>query len=44
MRNVSVLTAEEQAEQRQLVEEAEEQYQDAIKMINSTNRRNQKKE
>uniref|UniRef100_A0A673N6G5 Protein sel-1 homolog 1 n=1 Tax=Sinocyclocheilus rhinocerous TaxID=307959 RepID=A0A673N6G5_9TELE len=36
--------AEEQAEQRRLVEEAEEQYQDAIKMINSTNRRSQKKE
>uniref|UniRef100_A0A673ND99 Protein sel-1 homolog 1 n=1 Tax=Sinocyclocheilus rhinocerous TaxID=307959 RepID=A0A673ND99_9TELE len=35
---------EEQAEQRRLVEEAEEQYQDAIKMINSTNRRSQKKE
>ncbi|XP_050994899.1 protein sel-1 homolog 1 [Labeo rohita] len=35
---------EEQAEQRRLVEEAEEQYQDTIKMINSTNRRSQKKE
>uniref|UniRef100_A0A8C2BW77 SEL1L adaptor subunit of ERAD E3 ubiquitin ligase n=1 Tax=Cyprinus carpio TaxID=7962 RepID=A0A8C2BW77_CYPCA len=35
---------EEQAEQRRLVEEAEEQYQDAIKMINSTNRRSQKNE
>uniref|UniRef100_A0A671NEP4 Protein sel-1 homolog 1-like n=1 Tax=Sinocyclocheilus anshuiensis TaxID=1608454 RepID=A0A671NEP4_9TELE len=44
MCDVSVLTAEEQAEQRRLVEEAEEQYQDAIKMINSTNRRSQKKE
>uniref|UniRef100_A0A673KDB2 SEL1L adaptor subunit of ERAD E3 ubiquitin ligase n=1 Tax=Sinocyclocheilus rhinocerous TaxID=307959 RepID=A0A673KDB2_9TELE len=40
----SVLTAEEQAEQRRLVEEAEEQYQDTIKMINSTNRSSQKKE
>uniref|UniRef100_A0A672JWI7 Protein sel-1 homolog 1-like n=1 Tax=Sinocyclocheilus grahami TaxID=75366 RepID=A0A672JWI7_SINGR len=35
---------EEQAEQRRLVEEAEEQYQDTIKMINSTNRSSQKKE
>uniref|UniRef100_A0A673KC73 SEL1L adaptor subunit of ERAD E3 ubiquitin ligase n=1 Tax=Sinocyclocheilus rhinocerous TaxID=307959 RepID=A0A673KC73_9TELE len=30
--------------QRRLVEEAEEQYQDTIKMINSTNRSSQKKE
>uniref|UniRef100_A0A4W4FJK9 Fibronectin type-II domain-containing protein n=1 Tax=Electrophorus electricus TaxID=8005 RepID=A0A4W4FJK9_ELEEL len=35
---------EEQAEQRRLVAEAEEQYQATIKLINSTSRKSQKKE
>nr|AFA43701.1 SEL1L [Danio rerio] len=35
---------EEQAEQRRMAEEAEEQYQATVRMINGTNRRSQKKE
>uniref|UniRef100_A0A8B9HFG8 SEL1L adaptor subunit of ERAD E3 ubiquitin ligase n=1 Tax=Astyanax mexicanus TaxID=7994 RepID=A0A8B9HFG8_ASTMX len=38
------LAAEEQAEQRRLAEEAEEQYQATVKLINSTSRKSQKKE
>ena len=36
--------AEEQAELRRQAEEAEEQYEAALRMINSTTRKSQKKE
>lgn len=41
---VTFLTAEEQAQQRLQAEEAEEQYQTVLRMLNATTRKNQKRE
>lgn len=38
------LLAEEQAQQRMVAEEAEEQYQTFLRMLNATTRKTQKKE